>query len=71
MMKKRVRHTPEQIVRKLALADKLLAEGKETADVARELGVAETTYFRWRNQYGGLKARMPSASRSWRSRTRH
>ena len=50
------RHTPEQVVRKLTQADRLLAEGKEIADVCRELGVAEQTYYRWRNQFGGLKA---------------
>ena len=26
------------------------------ADVCRELEVAEQTYYRWRNQYGGMKA---------------
>ena len=41
-------------VRKLAQADRMLGEGKEVADVCRELGVAEQTY-RWRNQFGGLK----------------
>jgi putative transposase len=49
-------HTPEQVVRKLAQADQMLAEGKEVADVCRELGIAEQTYYRWRNQFGGLKA---------------
>jgi putative transposase len=42
-------------VRKLAHADRLLGEGKGVADVCRELGVSEQTYFRWRNQFGGLK----------------
>ena len=37
-------------------ADRLLAEGKDTAAVCRELGVSEATYHRWRNQFGGLKA---------------
>lgn len=46
----RKRHSPEQIVRKL------LAEGKDTAAVCRELSVSEATYHRWRNQLGGLKA---------------
>src|SRR5690349_21786388 len=50
------RHTPEQVVRKLTQADRLLAEGKEVSDVCRELQVAEQTYYRWRNQFGGLKA---------------
>jgi hypothetical protein len=44
----------EQVVRKLMAADRLLAEGKDTA-VCRELGVSEETYHRWRNQIGGLK----------------
>ena len=35
---------------------RLLAEGKDTAVACRELGVAEATYHRWRDQFGGLKA---------------
>jgi transposase-like protein len=53
---KRRRHTPEQIVRKLREADRLLAEGREVPEVAKQLGVSEATYHRWRAQYGGLKA---------------
>ena len=56
MSTQRKRHTPEQIVRKLGRADRFLAEGKTVADVCRELEVAEQTYYRWRNQYGGMKA---------------
>jgi putative transposase len=55
-MATRKRHTPEQVVRKLASADRLLGEGKDVADVCRELQVSEQTYYRWRNQFGGLKA---------------
>jgi transposase-like protein len=55
-MATRKRHTPEQIVRKLTTADRLLAEGKDVADVCRELQVTEASYYRWRNQFGGLKA---------------
>lgn len=53
---KRRRHTPEQIVRKLAVADKLLGEGKMIEEVCRELEVTESTFHRWRNQFGGMKA---------------
>ena len=53
---KRRRHTPEQIVRKLREADQLLAEGREVPEVAKHLEVSEATYYRWRAQYGGLKA---------------
>ena len=55
-MAQRRRHTPEQIVRKLREADRLLGEGASVADVARHLEVSEATFHRWRNQYGGLKA---------------
>ncbi len=37
-------------------ADRLLAEGKDVAEVAKHLEISEQTYHRWRNQYGGLKA---------------
>lgn len=52
----RRRHTPEQVVRKLREADRLLAEGKDVAEVARELQVSEQTYHRWRAQFGGMRA---------------
>ena len=52
----RRRHTPEQVVRKLREADRLLAEGKDVEEVARHLEVSEQTYHRWRAQYGGMKA---------------
>jgi len=53
---KRTRHTPEQVIRKLRDADRMLAEQKSVAEIAKELGVSENTYHRWRNQYGGMKA---------------
>lgn len=53
---KRRRHTPDQIVRKLAEADKLLGQGRSIEEVCRHLEVTESTFHRWRNQYGGMKA---------------
>jgi putative transposase len=53
---KRRRHTPEQIVRKLREADRLLAEGTELPEVCKALEVSEGTYHRWRAQFGGMKA---------------
>ena len=34
----------------------MLAEQRGVAEIAKELGVSENTYHRWRNQYGGMKA---------------
>jgi len=56
MTKRRQRPSPEQIVRKIQDADRILAEGGDVAAVVRELNVTEATYYRWRNQFGGLKA---------------
>ena len=53
---KRIRHTPEQIVHKLREADAELAKNSTIADVCKKLGVSEVTYYRWRNQFGGMKA---------------
>ena len=53
---KRHRHSPEQVIRMLAEADKLLGEGQSIEEVCRHLEIAESTYHRWRNQYGGMKA---------------
>ena len=50
------RHTPNQIIRKLREAERMLGEGKTTAEVAKALEVSENTFHRWRNQYGGMKA---------------
>lgn len=54
-MSKRKRHNPEQIIRKLSEADRLLNGGKSLAHVFQALEISEATYHRWRNQYGGMK----------------
>lgn len=54
--KRRKRHNPEQIVRKLRDADALLNAGKDLASVLQSLEISESSYLRWRNQYGGMKA---------------
>jgi transposase-like protein len=50
------RHTPEQVVRKLREADRMLGEGSTVEAVCRSLEVSEQTYHRWRAQFGGMKA---------------
>lgn len=54
--KKRRRHTPDQIIRKVAEGNKLLAAGQELDEVCRHLEIAESTWHRWVAQYGGMKA---------------
>ena len=50
------RHTPEQIVAKLRQVDVLTSQGTSVADAIRQIGVTEVTYYRWRQEFGGLKA---------------
>jgi transposase-like protein len=48
-------HGPEEIVAKLRQVEMLMTQGKSTADAVRAIGVTEATYYRWRQEYGGLK----------------
>jgi putative transposase len=50
------RHTAEGIVSKLRQVDVLTAQGRTVAEAIRQIGVTEVTYYRWRNEYGGLKS---------------
>ena len=50
------RYTPEEIVAKLRQVDVLVSRGQNIADAIRQIGVSEVTYYRWRQEYGGLKA---------------
>ena len=51
----RRRHTPEQIITALREAEVGLANGKTVGMVSRELGISEQTYYRWRQEFGGMK----------------
>jgi transposase-like protein len=51
----RKRHKPEEIVAKLRQVDVLTSQGQTVADAVRTIGVTEVTYYRWRQEYGGLK----------------
>ncbi len=51
----RKRHKPEEIVAKLRQVDVLTSQGQTVADAVRSIGVTEVTYYRWRQEYGGLK----------------
>mgnify|MGYP000741688890 FL=1 len=52
----RKRHKPEEIVAKLRQVDVLISQGQAVADAVRSIGVTEVTYYRWRQEFGGLKS---------------
>ena len=52
----RKRHKPEEIVAKLRQVDVLVSQGQSVADAIRAIAVTEVTYYRWRQEYGGLKS---------------
>ena len=49
------RHTPEQVINKLREAEIAMAQGSTVAEASRQIGVTEQTFYRWRNEYGGLR----------------
>ena len=51
----RKRYKPEEIVTKLHQVDVLVSQGSSVADAIRQIGVSEVTYYRWRQEFGGLK----------------
>jgi putative transposase len=52
----RKRHKPEEIVAKLRQVDVLVSQGKSVAEAVRAIGVTEVTFYRWRQEFGGLKS---------------
>src|SRR5215218_6204980 len=50
------RHKPEEIVAKLRQVDVMVSQGQSVADAVRAIGVTEVTYYRWRQEFGGLKS---------------
>jgi putative transposase len=59
MPKKRYR--PEEIISQLREADVLISQGKKVVEVIKALGVTDVTYYRWRQEYGGMS--VPQAKR--------
>jgi len=56
MTKKQRRHTPEQIIGKLAEGHKPMVGGMTIEETCRQFGIAESSWHRWLSQYGGMKA---------------
>ena len=53
MPKKRT--STEQIITNLREAEILLGKGQTVSEICRQMGISEQTYYRWKNEYGGLK----------------
>ncbi len=51
----RKRYKPEEIVTKLRQVDVLVSQGSSVVDAIRQIGISEVTYYRWRQEFGGLK----------------
>ena len=51
----RKRYTPEQIIRKLREAEVMISQGKTISQAARQIGVVDQTYYKWRREYGGMR----------------
>lgn len=54
--RRRKRHTPEQIIKKLREAETMISSGQTIGQVIQSLEIKESTFQRWRNKYGGMKA---------------
>lgn len=52
----RKRHKPEEIIAKLRQVDVPVSQGKSVAAAVRDVGMTEVTYYRWRQEFGGLKS---------------
>ncbi len=50
----RKRFSAAEIVNKLREAEVLIAQDHSVAQVCKQLGVADQTYYRWRKEYGSL-----------------
>ena len=48
------KHTPEQIIAKLRQAEVAMSTGSTVVEAVRQIEVTEQTFYRWRNEYGGL-----------------
>ena len=51
----RKQYIPEQTIRKLREAEVLIGQGQTTSYAARQIGIAEQTYYKWRREYGGMR----------------
>lgn len=52
----KMRFTPEQIIQHFREVEVLLSQGKSIAQACKAIGITEQTYYRWRKEYGGVRA---------------
>ena len=52
------RHSVDQIIAKLPRADVLLGKDTKEPEICKQLEIAEQTYYRWRQKYGGMQPEM-------------
>ena len=62
-------YKPEEIVAKLRQVDVLVSQGQVMADAIRQIGVSEVTYYRWRQEFVGLKIEQVKRLKELSSRT--
>ena len=48
-------YSSEEIIRNLRQAEVMLHEGKTMAEVCRCVGISDSTYYKWRREYGGMQ----------------
>ena len=48
------RYSAEQIINHLRKAEILISQNKSIRETARQIGISEQTYYRWRKEYGGM-----------------
>ena len=65
----RMRYKPEQIVNLRRKIEVEIANGKKAAQAAREVGICEQTYYRWRKEFGGLKLDQAKRLKEWKKKT--
>ena len=48
-------YSSEAIIRALRQAEVLLHEGQSISEACRSLGISDSTYYKWRKEYGGVQ----------------
>jgi putative transposase len=59
----RKRYKPEEIVAKLRQVDVLVSQDQNVVGAIRQIGVSEVTYYRWRQEFDGLKTEQVKCSK--------